>query len=114
MHKRRIDSTINLDLSLRSARNFYFVAALFFLPGALFSVLWIIAGIDQLVAFFSAEPGIEPESAIWDILIGAILLGIEYFTISQALEARRRIRRLADDPAAPVRPLYVPSFFQSL
>ena len=112
--RRRIDKTISLDQSLRSARSFYVVAALFFLPGAVLSVVWIFLGVDQLLAYFSSVPGVELGSALRDILIGAVLIGVEYFAISQALEANRRIRRLADDPAAPVRPLYVPSFFRSL
>ncbi len=108
MQRRSVSNTIQLDQSLRSARNFYFVLSVISVPAALFSLAWLIADISAL--FSGSE---SPGQAVWNILLDAAVIGVAYVAVLQVAEANRRIRRLANDPSANVKPMYVPSLFRS-
>lgn len=114
MSRRSIAQTIELDQSLRTARSFYIVASILFVPGALLALVFALSGFSDLLSALSGEPAADPGTAIWDIIFGIIAVGLAYVVVSQAIEASRRIRQLADDPAAPVRPIYVPEFLKKL
>lgn len=114
MKMRHVADTIELGYSLRTARTIYIVGSIIFVPGALLSIPWILSGAAQLTASFSGSMTADPGVAVWDIISGLAIVGIAYYVVSQSIEASRRIRRLAEDPAAPVKPMYIPKFLKSL
>lgn len=114
MLKRRIANTIELDQSLRSARSFYTVAAVVFVPIAAITIPWLLAGVMTLISMLSENPAGDPGAAAWDIVLSLVSIAIAYVVVAQAIEASRRIKRLAEDPSAPIKPMYVPGFLKGL
>ena len=108
MKKRSVSDTIQLDQLLRTARNFYFVASVFAVPGAMFSVAWLLVDIGALFSD-SESSGL----AIWNIILDVAIIAVAYVVVSQVIEANRRIRLLAENPAANVRPIYVPRILRN-
>ena len=103
-----------MDQSLRKARDVYVVVAVFLVPGALIAAIFLFFDIAALAAHVSGSPVDDPIALVWDVFWSVVVIFLARIVVSQALEARRRIRILADDPEANVRPIYVPGFFRNL
>ena len=114
MRNRHVADTIELDQSLRTARAIYVVCSALFVPGALIAFPLTLSGCAVLLSTLLGETVGDPEQAFFDVILGIIAIGLAYVVVSQAVEASKRIRTLADDPAAPVRPMYVPEFLKRL
>ena len=98
--RRRVHHAIELDQSLRHSRTIWVSLAVIFVPGAL-------GGIGIIVN--------APQSptALWDLLLGVILITVDIFCFGRVAEATRRIKTLRENPNANVRPLPAP-FMASL
>lgn len=112
--KRRVAETIELDLSLRTARNLYTVVAIIAVPAAAFSAIWMMDSIPQIVAHLLGDRIQAIGSAIWDAILGLIAILFAAAVVAQTREARRRIKLLSEDPSAPVKPMYVPEFLRKI
>jgi hypothetical protein len=108
MQQRSVPNTIKLDQFLRSARNFYFVSSVIAVPAAALSIVWLLADISALFS------GLEsPGQVVWSIIIDLSVIGVAYVAMAQVFEANDRIRRLAEDPSANVKPMYVPRILKN-
>ena len=109
MTRRSIADNLRLDQSLRAARTFYFVGAVIFVPCAILFVFVLIADVTALVS----EPAPSP-MLLAQILFDVVVIAVGVVDILQLREANRRLKRLAEDPAANVKPVYYPKLFQDL
>ena len=114
MSRRSVAETIELDQNLRAARSLYTIASVLFVPGALLGLVFALSGIAVLLSALSGKPAADPGAASWDVVFGVIAVGLAYVVVSQAIEASRRIKQLADNPAASVKPMYVPELLKRL
>ena len=114
MLKRRIANTIELDQSLRAARSFYVIASVILVTVAALTIPILLGGIMTLISTMSGNPQGDPGTAAGDVALSVISIGIAYVVVAQAVEASRRIKRLAEDPTADVKPMYVPAFLKNI
>ena len=112
MPNRRVAETMELDLSLRTARSWYVVASILSVPGAILTLPWIFEGVPQIVAHLVERPIENIGLVVWNVFlsVGAILFA--FLMVSQSIEAGRRIRLLAENPNASVKPMFVPTFLK--
>ena len=108
MTRRRVHHAIELDQSLRAARTVYVVAAVIFVPSSLFALGQLVFGVSVLISHFSGSGDGDPGRAVWDIVFSLVIFVLAYISVVQAIEASKRIKMLAEDPTAPVRPMYIP------
>jgi hypothetical protein len=100
---RSVSDWVELDLSLRQARTIYATLAVVFFPGAAVGAIWTLSGLITIWGFFSGEPiEVQPLGIALELLVGMILLGVEYVIISQIREAGRRLKVLREHPGKKV------------
>ena len=114
MSKRRVHSVIALDQSLRTARAFYIVSACVFVPASLLALSRFALGLSILMSQFSPEPIGSMGTAVWNIAFSVVIFLLAYISVVQSVEATRRIKLLAEDPSAPVRPMFIFGFGRRL
>ena len=107
MSKLRVHNVIALDQSLRTARAFYVVSACVFVPASLLALSRIALGISILMSYFSPEPIANLGAALWNIVFALAIFLLAYISVMQSIEASRRIKQLAEDPTAAVRPMFI-------
>lgn len=108
MRRRRVHHAIELDQSLRAARAVYVVASVIFVPSSLLALGRFIFGVSVLISHFSGSADDDPGRAVWNIVFSLVVFLLAYVSVAQAIEASKRIKMLAEDPTAPVRPMYIP------
>ena len=109
---RSTTETLELDMSLRQSRTNYVTLALIFLPIAVIGLIYAFVAIVAILrSLLSEHYPIGIVGALFAILIGVALVGVEYAIVSQSIEASRRLEILRDHPDQTVQRLPAP--FQS-
>jgi len=105
----RIQNVVELDQSLRRSRAVYILLSAIFVPGAVLATFWFVfLALDVAEGRVALRIGTLIEAAL---CVVEFLLA--YSFVSSAREAARRLRRLAENPDADVRPMPV-SFLETL
>ena len=94
------------------ARAVYVVSAFVFVPASLLALSRFIFGISTLMSYFGGVPIASLGSAAWNIALSLLVFLLAYVSVMQSIEASRRIKKLAEDPSAAVRPMFVFGVFR--
>ena len=107
MVRRQPHEAIELDQSLRRSRAIWLTLALVVVPIAVGGLLYVYFGLVMLIDG-SGEFDRSLASAVWNILIGVVIVASDIFLFKQSAECSRRLRALHEDPTADVKPLLAP------